>query len=128
MYYSRYGIYNGKNTNLDPSLTINGGTIYAPEDAFTAIVVRAGSANIKGGTIKGGRYDLDVYEDVLQILSFDENGVGATFTGGIKSNGGNLSNYLADGAAFYNENGEIVEPVDGNNSVIEGTVIVKKIQ
>ena len=42
----------------------------------------------------------------------------------------NLSNYLADGAAFYNENGAIVVPTfDGyGNSVIEGTVIVKKIQ
>ena len=60
----------------------------------------------------------------------DENGVGATFTKGISSYGGNLSNYLADGAAFYNENGAIVVPTfDGyGNSVIEGTVIVKKIQ
>ncbi|MBQ2011377.1 MAG: fimbrillin family protein [Bacteroidaceae bacterium] len=134
LYYSHYGIYTAKNTNLpDPSLTINGGTIYGPENASKAIVVHDGSANIKGGIIKGGRYDLDVYEENLsstKILSFDENGVGATFTKGISSYGGNISNYLADGAAFYNENGEIVVPTvdDYGNSVIEGTVIVKKIQ
>lgn len=134
LFYAHCGIYNAKNNNLpDPSLTINGGTIYGPENASKAIVVHDGSANIKGGTIQGGRYDLDVYEENLsstKILSFDENGVGATFTKGISSNGGNLLNYLADGAAFYNENGEIVEPTGDDNgySVIEGTVIVKKIQ
>lgn len=134
LFYAHCGIYNAKNNNLpDPSLTINGGTIYGPENASKAIVVHDGSANIKGGTIQGGRYDLDVYEENLsstKILSFDENGVGATFTKGISSYGGNLSDYLADGAAFYNENGEIVEPTGDDNgySVIEGTVIVKKIQ
>ena len=134
LFYAHCGIYTTKNNNLpDPSLTINGGTIYGPENASKAIVVHDGSANIKGGTIQGGRYDLDVYEENLsstKILSFDENGVGATFTKGISSYFGNLSNYLADGAAFYNENGEIVQPTvdELGNSVIVGTVIVKKIQ
>lgn len=132
--YSHCGIYNAKNNNLpDPSLTINGGTIYGPENASKAIVVLNGSANIKGGTIQGGRHKLHVDEENVsstKILSFDENGVGATFTKGISSYLGDLSKYLADGAAFYNENGEIVEPTvdDYGNSVIEGTVIVKKIQ
>lgn len=134
LFYAHCGIYTAKNTNLPaPSLTINGGKIYGPENASKAIVVHDGSANIKGGTIEGGRHELHVYEENVsstKILSFDENGVGATFTKGISSYGGDLSKYLADGAAFYNEKGEIVVPtLDGyGNSVIEGTVIVKKIQ
>ena len=82
-------------------------------------------ASITGGTFNAPEFEF--HSAPNGILGFDsETGVGACFSNGISVAYGTLADLLADGAAFFDANGnQITEGLDGNT--ITGPVYIKRI-
>ena len=112
-----YGVYASNST-----VTISGGTFSGDRYA-----VRAGSSSlvtISGGTISGDSYDLYSSSSTI-TLTTDENGVGATFPGGINVNYSiTLHEILGEGAAYW-QGEEMIVPGDGATEIIGGDVVIK---
>lgn len=102
-------------------LTITGGTFIADEYALCL----ANTATIMGGTFIGGKHDITT--TLTKIFTYNEDGVGPTFPGGLSTNDSNVLNaFLADGAGYY-VNDEL-QTLAENARSCEGDVTVKRIE
>ena len=101
-------------------LTITGGTFIADEYALCL----ANTATVMGGTFIGGKHDITT--TLTKIFTYNEDGVGPTFPGGLSTNDSNVLNaFLADGAGYY-VNDEL-QTLAENARSCEGDVTVKRI-
>ena len=104
------------------SATIYGGTFYGGKWAVNASAY--GSLKIYGGSFTGGTGDIEGSVSYVSLYCNSETGTGATFPGGFTIGSSTLATLLADGAAYYDANGnQITEGLDGTS--IEGDVTVK---
>ena len=137
--YAVYGYAGG-------SITINGGTFKATtgsaiEPHTTPLTITGGTfegeyalglnsrttLTVTGGSFTGTKYDIDT-AGKTGFLSYNEEGTGATFPGGLSIyavNSYNLNSLLADGAAYYDASGNPLTLADDATSC-EGDVTVKK--
>ena len=128
------------------SITINGGTFRATGGTIrpqaTTLTITGGTfvgeyalelnsettLTVTGGSFTGTKYDIDT-AGKTGFLSYNEEGTGATFPGGLSIyavNSYNLNSLLADGAAYYDASGNPLTLADDATSC-EGDVTVKKI-
>ena len=131
-----------------PTIVINGGTFKATKKAIypqTATLTITGGtfdggvealhlnsatiALIAGGSFTGGDCDIST-SGKTGFLSYNEEGTGATFPGGLSiyvyTNCPTLTDLLANGAAYYDSSGNQLTLADAATSC-EGDVTVKKI-
>ena len=83
------------------------------------------NALITGGCFTGGEYDIST-GGKTGFLSYNEEGTGATFPGGLSIYYPTLTDLLANGAAYYDSSGNQLTLADAATSC-EGDVTVKKI-
>ena len=111
----------------DATLTITGGTFDGGVEALH--LLRATIALIAGGSFTGGDCDISTNGNT-GFLSYNEEGTGATFPGGLSiyvyTNCPTLTDLLANGAAYYDSSGNQLTLADAATSC-EGDVTVKKI-
>ena len=112
----------------DATLTITGGTFDGGVEALhllSATIIEL----IAGGSFTGGEYDINTNGNT-GFLSYNEEGTGATFPGGLSiyvyTNCPTLTDLLANGAAYYDSSGNQLTLADAATSC-EGDVTVKKI-
>ena len=131
-----------------PTIVINGGTFKATK---MAISPQDATLTITGGTFDGGVEALHLHSDTIieliaggsftggdcdintsgktGFLSYNEEGTGATFPGGLSiyvyTNCPTLTDLLVDGAAYYDSSGNQLTLADATSC--EGDVTVKKI-
>ena len=102
------------------SVYVQGGTITG--NYFGIQLSDFGAAIISGGTISAP-YDIDGRKGTY-MFTCGENGVGATFVGGISAYGITLDAVLSEGLAYW-QNGEHVVLEDGQTQISGGDVIIK---
>ena len=113
---TRYAVYPQK-----ASLTITGGTFIS--DEYAAGLYNTNTATIMGGTFIGGKHDITT--NLTQIFTYNENGEGPYFPGGLSTNDMNtLNNFLADGAAYYDAEGNKLTLADDATSY-DGDITVR---
>ena len=110
------------------TLTITGGTFDGGVEALhlhSDTIIEL----IAGGSFTGGEYDIST-SGKTRFLSYNEEGTGATFPGGLSiyvyTNCPTLTDLLANGAAYYDSSGNQLTLADAATSC-EGDVTVKKI-
>ena len=112
----------------DATLTITGGTFDGDVEALHLLSTTT-IALIAGGSFTGGEYDIST-SGKTGFLSYNEEGTGATFPGGLSiyvyTNCPTLTDLLVDGAAYYDSSGNQLTLADAATSC-EGDVTVKKI-
>ena len=130
-----------------PTIIINGGTFQATLNAIKAqtgsLTITSGTfegealalslgstvnVSIVGGCFTGGKYD--IYTGFkTEFLSFNDDGVGPSFPGGLSikkdRDDWSLNSLLVEGAGYYV--GEELQTLDANAASCEGDVTVKKI-
>lgn len=130
-----------------PTIVINGGTFQATLNAIQAqkgsLTITSGTfegealalslsstanVSIVGGCFTGGQYD--IYTGFkTEFLSFNDDGVGPSFPGGLSikkdRDDWSLNSLLVEGAGYYV--GEELQTLDANAASCEGDVTVKKI-
>jgi hypothetical protein len=108
------------------TLTITGGTFDGGVEALN--LNSATIALIAGGSFTGGEYDIST-SGKTRFLSYNEEGTGATFPGGLSiyvyTDCPTLTDLLVDGAAYYDSSGNQLTLADATSC--EGDVTVKKI-
>ena len=111
----------------DATLTITGGTFDGGVDALNLLSTTT-IALIAGGSFTGGDCDIST-NGKTGFLSYNEEGTGATFPGGLSiyvyTNCPTLTDLLVDGAAYYDSSGNQLTLADATSC--EGDVTVKKI-
>ena len=112
-----YGVYVS-----DCTVTISGGTISG--QSYGVYAYNNSDVTISGGTIIGKTYDLRAYKSGVFKLTVGENGVGATFPGGIKVYGTTLNAILGEGAAYWQGN-QMIVPAEGATEITGGDVVIK---
>ena len=112
-----YGVYVSGCT-----VTISGGTISG--QSYGVYAYNNSDVTISGGTIIGKTYDLRAYKSGVFKLTVGENGVGATFPGGIKVYGTTLNAILGEGAAYWQGNKMIIL-AEGATEITGGDVVIK---
>ena len=107
------------------TVNISGGTITSNSwySYYATIVARRGQLNITGGSISGGVNDIRV-DTCEVVLGIGDNGVGATFPGGITVTNATLNAILGDGAAYWQGNTQIA-PADDATTITGGDVVIK---
>ena len=112
----------------DATLTITGGTFDGGVEALhllSATIIEL----IAGGSFTGGDCDIST-SGKTGFLSYNEEGTGATFPGGLSiyvyTNCPTLTDLLANGAAYYDSSGNQLTLADAATSC-EGDVTVKRI-
>jgi len=137
---SNYGVYASSNTTV----TLSGGTIIggrgiqAENDTVTvsitggtidtssyAVNASGSTVTISGGSIDSDNYDLNL-EGCNATLTLGENGMGATFPGGIDVLSTSLNDILGEGAAYWLGDKMII-PADDATKIIGGDVFVKAV-
>lgn len=111
----------------DATLTITGGTFDGGVEALS-LHSRTKNVSIVGGCFTGGKYD--IYTGFkTEFLSFNDDGVGPSFPGGLSikkdRDDWSLNSLLVEGAGYYV--GEELQTLDANAASCEGDVTVKKI-
>ena len=107
------------------SLAINGGTFMGGTYALKGT---ANSLLITGGCFTGATYDISMGDKTGYLSYNPETGIGATFTDGLSIEGGStLKNSAAADAGYFAEDGTQTIVTD-DQTAINGTVIVKKIE
>ena len=111
----------------DATLTITGGTF---DGGVEALSLHSSTKNVSivGGCFTGGQYD--IYTSFKkEFLSFNDDGVGPSFPGGLNikkdRDDWSLNSLLVEGAGYYV--GEELQTLDDNAASCEGDVTVKKI-
>ena len=124
------GTFKATNKAIYPqtaTLTITGGTFDGGVEALH--LNSATIALIAGGSFTGGDCDIST-SGKTGFLSYNEEGTGATFPGGLSiyvyTNCPTLTDLLANGAAYYDSSGNQLTLADAATSC-EGDVTVKKI-
>ena len=124
------GTFKATNKAIYPqtaTLTITGGTFDGGVEALH--LNSATIALIAGGSFTGGDCDIST-SGKTGFLSYNEEGTGATFPGGLSiyvyTNCPTLTDLLANGAAYYDSSGNQLTLADTATSC-EGDVTVKKI-
>ena len=124
------GTFKATNKAIYPqtaTLTITGGTFDGGVEALH--LNSATIALIAGGSFTGGDCDIST-SGKTGFLSYNEEGTGATFPGGLSiyvyTDCPTLTDLLADGAAYYDSSGNQLTLADAATSC-EGDVTVKKI-
>ena len=111
----------------DATLTITGGTFDGGVEALHLLSTTT-IALIAGGSFTGGDCDIST-NGKTGFLSYNEEGTGATFPGGLSiyvyTNCPTLTDLLVDGAAYYDSSGNQLTLADATSC--EGDVTVKKI-
>ena len=105
------------------SLTITGGTFISEYRALW-LFSSTGTVLVTGGSFTGATYDI-CSDSKTGFLSYDADGTGPTFPGGLSSYYYALNTLLADGAAYYDASGNQLTLADDATSC-EGDVTVKK--
>ena len=108
------------------SLTITSGTFEG--EALALSLSSTANVSIVGGCFTGGQYD--IYTGFkTKFLSFNDDGVGPSFPGGLSikkdRDDWSLNSLLVEGAGYYV--GEELQTLDANAASCEGDVTVKKI-
>ena len=123
------GTFKATNKAIYPqtaTLTITGGTFDGGVEALH--LNSATIALIAGGSFTGGDCDIST-SGKTGFLSYNEEGTGATFPGGLSiyvyTNCPTLTDLLANGAAYYDSSGNQLTLADATSC--EGDVTVKKI-
>jgi len=111
-----YGVY-----AFDSTVTISGGSVSG--DSYGLLVYNC-TVIIRGGSIYGQYSDIFNMESTI-TLTLDENGVGATFPGGISVYGTTLNEILSDGAAYW-QGDTMITPDDGVTAISGGDVTIQK--
>jgi len=107
------------------SLAINGGTFMGGTYALKGT---ANSLLITGGCFTGATYDISMGDKTGYLSYNPETGIGATFTDGLSIEGGStLKNSASADVGYFAEDGTQTIVTDDQTS-INGTVIVKKIE
>ena len=107
------------------SLAINGGTFMGGTYALKGT---ANSLLITGGCFTGATYDISMGDKTGYLSYNPETGIGATFTDGLSIEGGStLKNSAAADVGYFAEDGTQTIVTD-DQTAINGTVIVKKIE
>ena len=110
----------------DATLTITGGTFDGDVEALHLLSTTI--ALIAGGSFTGGDCDIST-NGKTGFLSYNEEGTGATFPGGLSiyvyTNCPTLTDLLTNGAAYYDSSGNQLTLADATSC--EGDVTVKKI-
>ena len=124
------GTFKGTKTAISPqsaTLTITGGTFDGGEEALqlnSGTIIEL----IAGGSFTGGNCDIST-SGKTGFLSYNEEGTGATFPGGLSiyvyTDCPTLTDLLVDGAAYYDSSGNQLTLADATSC--EGDVTVKKI-
>ncbi|MBQ7760472.1 MAG: hypothetical protein IJ400_00300 [Clostridia bacterium] len=122
--YNTYGVYT---TGLKAKFTMNGGNINVFSPSSDALVL-VGTNYINGGVINtDGWHIFSNSEKATISLGTNEEGIGATFVGGIKSNI-TLNYLLAECVGYYDANGNLIEVADDVKEITDkGDITVKKI-
>lgn len=111
------------------TLTITGGTFTA--DFCALLLSTSATISVTGGSFYGGSYDIDTNGRVGFLSYNQETGTGPSFPGGLKIYTStqfpyNLNALLAEGAAYYDADGEKIE-LDDSAASCEGDVTVKRV-
>lgn len=108
------------------TVTINGGYINVNGPVADALYLRD-TAYINGGTIECNECHISGSPSQSKIyLGTNEDGVGATFVGGINS-WLTLNSLLTDGVGYYDANGNLIEVSDDVKEILaKGDITVKK--
>lgn len=109
------GVYAANST-----ATISGGIISG--DTFGVAFTRT-TVTISGGIISGDSYDIHYYESPI-TLTPGENGIGATFPGGISIDNIALNEILGEGAAYW-QSGNQITVADDATEISGGDVVIK---
>ena len=128
----------GVGTNLNSTVTINGGSIsgvYAYGNSTVTITdgtisnanfgvyARLNSTvTVSGGSISGNVYDIGNNSSAI-TLTLGEGGAGAAFPGGIKALGTTMNAILGEGAAYWQ--GDIMIIPADDAAEITGDVVIK---
>ena len=123
------GTFKATDTAISPqdaTLTITGGTFDG--EALALSLSNTVNVSIVGGCFTGGKYD--IYTGFkTEFLSFNDDGVGPSFPGGLSikkdRDDWSLNSLLVEGAGYYV--GEELQTLDANAASCEGDVTVKKI-
>ena len=107
----------------DATLTITGGT-FEGEALALSLHSRTKNVSIVGGCFTGGQYDIYTGSKT-EFLSFNDDGVGPSFPGGLSIKNDKVNSLLVEGAGYYV--GEELQTLDANAASCEGDVTVKKI-
>ena len=114
------GTLNGVFANQS-TVNISGGSI---SGSNYGVYASTSTLNISGGSISGSGYDIYTRFETVVKLSLGENGVGATFPGGIEVQETTLNAILGEGAAYW-QNGKQITVADGTTEITGGDVVVK---
>ena len=105
------------------TVTINGGYINVNGPVSCALYLRS-TSYINGSTIECNDDYIDGTEKIY--LGTNEEGIGATFVGGIKSHL-TLNSLLAEGMGYYDANGNLIDVSDDAVEILDkGDIIVKR--
>ena len=104
----------------DSTATISGGIFSG--DAFGVAFART-TVTISGGIISGDSYDIHYYKSPITLIP-GENGIGATFPGGISIDNIALNEILGEGAAYW-QDGNQLNVADDATEISGGDVVIK---
>ncbi len=109
------------------TFTMNGGYINVNAPLVEALSLR-GTAYINGGTIESNMLHIHGIASEAKIyLGTNEEGIGATFVGGIKSYL-TLNSLLTESVGYYDDNGNLIEVSDDVKEILDkGDITIKKI-
>ena len=114
------GDYAGIEISYGANVTIAGGTISGD---WYGVFADSSNVTISGGSISSNAYDISCYSSTL-TLTVDEDGVGATFPGGIEVRVTTLNAVLGEGAAYWQGN-TMITPANNATEISGGDVVIK---
>ncbi len=104
----------------DSTATISGGIFSGDE---LGVAFARTTVTISGGIISGDSYDIHYYKSPITLIP-GENGIGATFPGGISIDNIALNEILGDGAAYW-QDGNQLNVADDATEISGGDVTIK---
>lgn len=120
-YRAAFGIFED---GTGGTVTINGGSINVTGPVSTAFYARS-SWSIKGGTIATNGNHIEVSGGTVSLQTNDE-GIGATFVGGIKSTT-TLNTFLSEGVGYYDADGNLIDVADDVKEITDkGDITIRK--
>lgn len=108
------------------TFTMNGGYINVSAPFAEALYLK-GTAYINGGIMESSSGHISGDKSNIKIyLGTNEEGIGATFVGGIKSFF-TLDSLLSEGVGYYDANGNLIEVADDVTEIIDqGDITIKR--